>query len=664
MTLKAVLLVFSITIVAIASPFDTTLKEELSWLQDETFVISASKVKEELKKSTASVYIIDEETINTIGAHTLMEALYIVPGLDVVQSNIYVNQINVHGIQTFFSEKVLILLDGHSLNADLLDGGATNAYGNFPLDHVKRIEIIKSPSSALYGENAFMALINIITKEPKEIGKAKVSATLGSDNTYIANLLWGDSYDNFDIALDLNYYDTDGADVFVKEDAAKKSGYTHPYSKRYYANLFMQHASGIYLKSNYTHSKDGSRFGAVNILNNEDVSKREAWFIEAGYQYCFNEAYKLNTRFYRDFFQYNNKWRVYPAGMPTAEYTDGMLGYAGIDNIKTGVEAFMTFEHNAFTLVSGASYELQEIKNPWQKMNWNPVSGEPLTQVEDFSNPNTNYIVEQDRKFFALYGEVLYDFNDDLRLSSGIRYDHYSDFGGVFNPRLGLTYQIDTKTTLKLMYAEAFRAPTFAELYNINNPVSLGNRDLDPERINTLELTLQNDPITNLHLSLTLFQSRIDDIITIVGNTHVNQGAIATRGLEAQLKKDLNRGSYLLAHYTYQDPENSHTHETLPNIAKHTGYLALNYRINRYLNLYVDAKYTGTQTRLDGDPRESVKSTITDNAILLIKNFPIKTLQSKLFIDNIFNENRFNSCDPYDFPLAERSYGVEISYTF
>ena len=662
--MKKTLFFLSMATLVAANPFETTLKEEVSWLEDETFVISASKVKEEIKKTTASVFVIDEDTINQTGAQTLFEALRVVPGLGVSQSNIYVNKINARGIETLFSEKVLILLDGHSLNSDLLDGGATTPYSNFPLNHVKRIEVIKGPASALYGENAFTALINIITKEAKEIKGTQVSAVLGSNNTHIANVLFGKTYENFDLVFDLNYRDTDGAEMFVAHDAINRSGYTHPFSKRLYTNLSIKHESGFYIKANYNHAQDGPHYGVVFILNDEDKSTRDAWFLEMGYQHKINDAFTISARAYRDFFQYDNKWRVMPQGAPSAEYPEGMLGYVGLDNIKSGIETLITYSQNNMTLVSGVSYELQQIQNPWQKMNWNPVTGMPVSNMQDFSDPNTNYISENSREFFALYTEILYDLTKDLRLNAGMRYDHYSDFGGVFNPRIGAAWQLTEHNNLKLMYSEAFRAPTFSELYNINNPVSLGNPNLNPERVKTLELSFQNSSVENLEMSLTLFNSLINDIIIVSNYTHVNEGETSTKGFEATLKQNLYRGSYIVANYTYQNPENTKTSQTLPDIAKQLGYLALNYRVNRQLNLYIDAKYTGEQTRSDNDDRSKIDSSIINNVSLLIKDLFLKELQTKIFIYNVFNQNHFNSHTPYDYPLADRSYGVELSYKF
>jgi iron complex outermembrane receptor protein len=214
------------------------------------------------------------------------------------------------------------------------------------------------------------------------------------------------------------------------------------------------------------------------------------------------------------------------------------------------------------------------------------------------------------------------------------------------------------------MYGEAFRAPTFAELYNKNNPALVGNPDLDPERVKTLELNIQNSSIDNLEASLSIFKSTINDIITTANNTYVNQGKTTTRGLEAELKQTLHRGSYIVANYTFQNPKNEETSQDLENISKHEAYLALNCRINTYLNLYTDAKYTGKQTRSPTDTRDEVDSSITSNTTLLAKNLILKDLQMKFSVYNLLDEKSYDANSPYDYPLAGRSYMAELSYKF
>ena len=78
----------------------------------------------------------------------------------------------------------------------------------------------------------------------------------------------------------------------------------------------------------------------------------------------------------------------------------------------------------------------------------------------------------------------------DWYLTAGVRHDQYSDFGGTTNPRLALVWDTAYNLTSKLLYGQAFRPPSFSELYNINNPVGQGNPNLKPETNQSVELAL------------------------------------------------------------------------------------------------------------------------------------------------------------------------------
>ena len=222
-------------------------------MQEETFVISASRVKENIKKASASITVIDEDTIHKMGANNIMDILVTVPGLGVSQSNLYVDKITVRGIETWFSEKVLILLDGHSLNVDLLNGGATGAYKDIPVELIKRIEIIRGPASALYGENAFTALINIITKTAQDINGSKVVIKYGSDNTKIANLTFSKVFENFEIMTNFNYITSNGDARYIESDSVGNSGYSNPTLKSSNGYLSIIGKKGLYIKIGRAH---------------------------------------------------------------------------------------------------------------------------------------------------------------------------------------------------------------------------------------------------------------------------------------------------------------------------------------------------------------------------------------------------------------------------
>jgi len=646
----------------LANPFENTLDNEQKWLEEETFVVSASRVKEDIKKTAASVTVIDEKMIEAMGANTLMDVLRTVPGLGVHQSQIYVNEIESRGVKTWFSEKVLILLDGHSLNG-LRNGGATFQYDTINLENVKRIEVVRGPASALYGENAFTALINIITKKAEDIDGTIASLKMGSYNTQSYNLLFGKKIDDVSIAANLNYVRSDGYKAFIAQDSIGNSGYTNPTTDKTSLHLNVE-SKGFYFMGQYTDRKEGPRFGVAKVLSERTLFNYKSYFLEAGYKKELSQTFSLHTRLYYDNNTPKNKIEVFPKGFPAPIYTDGILAISSAEEEKKGVEALLTYKHDKITLISGLMYEKQSLSNPREVQNYHPITLAPFPTLVDLPEALRS-ITEVDREVYAFYTELLYDVNEDIRVTLGGRYDHFSDFGGNFSPRGGVTWQANDTNTFKFMYGEAFRAPTFAELYNRNNPTVIGNPDLNPEKIKTFELSCINSDIDNTELTLTLFHNNLSDIITINSTgQHINNGDIKTKGVEAEVKYNIGRGSFIMANYTYQDPHNETRNAPMPNVSKHKAYIGGNYRIDKMYNLYVDANYIGKQFRSGTDTRKEVGSSVITNATLLMKDIFVEDFKLRLSVYNIFDKQRYDSSTPFDYPLPERSFMAELTYKF
>jgi iron complex outermembrane receptor protein len=396
---------------------------------------------------------------------------------------------------------------------------------------------------------------------------------------------------------------------------------------------------------NFNNTKDKSKYGLMSVLNDIDYSKKEAILLETGYKSSLNKNLDIHARVYYDKFNVNNIWYMPYSSPSVLEYL--------YTTRKIGSEILLTYSGEGFSLVSGISYEKQSIKDPYQ--------GE-LNGAEE-----PNFIDEVDREVKALFSELLYDVNDDFRINAGIRYDHYSDFGSTINPRIGSTYSINKTNSLKLMFGKAFRAPTFAELYNKNNYAFVGNKNLKPETIRTTEITFINNDIDNTELTFTLFNSDIEDLILVDvsnANKYNNIGKIRTKGGKIELKYALYRGSYILANYSYQDAQNKTTNEEMPDVSQHLGYAALNYRAGRDYNLYIDANYRGKQTRATSSSRTAIKSSTIVNATLNIKDIFVDDMKMKLSINNIFNKTTYDSDTWMDYPVAKRSFLAVMSYNF
>jgi len=650
-------------VLLLSNPFSETLDSEQKWLEEETFVVSASRVKEDIKKTAASVTVIDAKMIETMGANTLLDVLRIIPGLGVHQSQIYINEIESRGVKTWFSEKVLILLDGHSLNS-LRNGGATLQYDTINLQNVERIEVIRGPASALYGENAFTALINIITKKAEDIDGTVASVRVGSFNTQSYNLLFGKKIEgDVSLSANLNYVKSDGYKAYIAQDTVGNSGYTNPTTDKTSLHLKVD-SKGFYFVGQYTDRKEGPHFGVTKVLNDRTEYNYKSYFLEVGYKNTLTEALSLHTRLYYDNSTPNNQIEVFPKGFPAPVYTDGILAISSIEEEKKGVEALITYKKEKVTIVSGMMYEKQALSNPREIQNYHPITLAPFSGMVDLSK-ELRSIREVDREVYAFYAELLYDINEDIRVTLGGRYDNFSDFGGNFSPRGGITWQANDTNTFKFMYGEAFRAPTFAELHNQNNPAVVGNPNLNPENIKTFELSCVNSDIDNTEITFTLFHNDLSNIISLdsMGN-HVNDGNMETQGVEAEIKYNLGRGSYIIGNYTYQDPQNKTNNASMANVSKHKGYMGANYRIAKGYNLYVDANYIGKQFRDKEDVREAVEGSVVVNTTLLMKEVFVKDLKLRISVYNILDEQIYDSATPFDYPLPERSFMAELTYKF
>jgi len=147
---------------------DDALEEELRYLKAETYVITASRIPENIKKTASSVTVITDRQIRQMGARNLIDVLETVPGWSNYYSFNGFNLANARGIASLSTSAILVMINSHPLNENW-SGGALYTYDTMPLDNIKRIEFVRGPGSALYGANAFAGVINIITKEAEDV---------------------------------------------------------------------------------------------------------------------------------------------------------------------------------------------------------------------------------------------------------------------------------------------------------------------------------------------------------------------------------------------------------------------------------------------------------------------------------------------------------------
>ena len=280
---------------------------------------------------------------------------------------------------------------------------------------------------------------------------------------------------------------------------------------------------------------------------------------------------------------------------------------------------------------------------------------------------------ENNRTVFAVFLQDQWKVTDNIGLTLGIRYDHYSDFGSSTNPRAAFVWGIIPKLHLKVLYGRAFLAPSFHETYLLNNPLIIGSKDLDPVTIQTFEIGATYNISEHITGNIAYFYNKDDDVIIPEIQPDPNEPATYTngegdivQGIELELNANFEERFQAYANYTFRDTEDQLTHAEIPFASKHLARLGVNLPMTSYCNANIQAAFVGEKPREVGDDREPVESYMLVDATLTAKNF-YKRLELFASVHNLFDKEYFNpslaDSFPGDYPMPGRTFLAGVRYT-
>lgn len=655
---------------------DAQIDEELKWLKAETEIITATKRKTSVRKAPAVATVITADEIRTMGARDIMDVLKTVPGFGVSTNVSGGYMFEVRGVRTAENEKILLMIDGHRMNFPFW--GGIGEFNMLSVENIKQIEVIRGPGSALYGTNAFVAAINIITKDADDTDGVEVSAAGGSFDTKKISLVGGKSFEKFEIAGSIYHVDSEGprlnidADRFAGKPYSKTPGETDSYLEQ--TEVFLKASYGdLMFTGQYFDKERGTYIGFGNALTDGSVYPHKNFWAELAYSHSFTDKVSMNFRIHYDRFEETDKTRlmVFPEGYPG--FPEGMSGYPSFKNRTVGAEIQSDLDlFKGNHLIAGFNYEYIEQYDVRRSANFDPWTGAPLGSVQDISSWG-NFNKDVTRKVWAVYLQDEWEITDGLNLTAGVRHDHYDDFGSTSNPRLGLVWSFLKDADIKLLYGQAFRSPSFQELYNDGNLSVLGSPNLEPEEIKTYEAALGYRFKNSHGINITYFHNDIDNLIIRDAASpahYLNMGGAEIEGIEVGISGAYSADNYWKLSYTWQDPHNADTDEGLPNVPYHRAALSLNWGITKYLNAHTDILWTGERPRVSGDARGDMPSYTTVDLSLIARNF-YKGLEIQGTVHNLFNEE-YEDPDtsgaacliPGDYPREGISVSAEIRYRF
>ncbi len=520
-------------------------KDSLALYSDTVFV-TANKSERQVKNISVPISLVSGKSIIQAGNTRLSDVLREQTGITLTSG--FGAGVQLQGLNPDYT---IILIDGEPLigrTAGVLD------LNRIAVGNIQKIEIVKGPSSSLYGSEAMAGVINIIT-DKKNTDALAANIRYGSYNTKDGNISITKRLNKISAQTFYNYYSTDGFSVRPNSN----NRFITPISR----TTFTQNLQ--YRFSDKT-SIDGSlRYNTENIKSIIAVA--------------------------------NNGTTIYSNGNEKNNDLNGsiVLNHRFNEKIKTKLNTYYTqFESKQDLLtVSGNPYNdlfQQNFKRIENQTEWkinsslNTIAG--FGWIKEQVNSSRYDNIDSAKTNTIKYAFNQWEWNNGEKwvANAGFRYDQNQNFASAFSPKLSLMYKANTHLRFKLSIGRGFKAPDFRQLYlnftnsaagnysvfgaveaqkvinKLNQLGQIGNlfsnyyqlKKLEPEYATGIHFSAEWEPNQNNELQFQIFRNDINNLIDVqqVGNyisgsqiySYLNIKNAFTQGFEIEAKQKYRNG--------------------------------------------------------------------------------------------------------------------------
>ena len=599
---------------AAAFPFTTFADEPM-----EMTIVTPTRMPQQLDQTIADTTIIDEQEIRDSGATDVPTLLQTLAGIEFSQSGGLGKQSSLY-MRGTNSNQVLVLLDGVRINSATT--GAT-AIDQLVLDQVERIEVVRGNASSLYGSEAIGGVIQIFTRKGKGVPSANISGGVGSHDTQRLTAGYGgeseDTSYNLQVSKDKTAGETAINPAIVPTVNPDKDGYDN-----------------TSLSGNVRHAFNAGNTLAASIFRSRG---------DVQYDNAFGAATDQDTA--RSTI---SKYSLTSDNRPGEEWSSKLQLTQGEDDYRSYFNGAQTY------YVSTTNRQVG-----WQNTLAVNTSGNVLLGLENLEQhvaSDTAY-VQTSRTVNSLLAGYAGNYSVH-QVQANIRQDRYSDFG-VANTGLlgyGLVFADGWRATASV--SNAFKAPTFNDMYWPSAWGYQGNPDLKPERSRNLEFGLHYEA-SGQHASLVYFDNRIHDMIDPGITTPVNVNRAQINGLELTASGQAGDTGLKLA-LTLQNPRDALTGQKLLHRAKYFANLYLSHQYQEWRgavewrlsgaradNFTAPSTFVTTREKLGGYGLVNVSAHYRIN----------KETRLSLSADNVFDKNYMLV---YGYNTPGRAFFASIDY--
>ena len=512
---------------------DQAVEWDISYAETIT-VYSASRRRERIVEAPAAVTVVSEQELEREAAHgQVAKVLEFTPGVELTQSGLYDFNLNTRGFNSSLNRRVPSLVDGRDPSVPFLM--STDWPSMSSMEDIASVEMVRGPSAALYGANAFNGIINMTTKQPRYSQGGNVRLTGGEPSTFRGDLRWAgalseanylklvgsftqsdDFYQARTAASGVEYSRFCGPveandpnrNCFQRPEAVAPSRFDDELWQaglrfdHYFADNFMtieggtNHAEGPVIQTG---------IGRVQILETDRPWGR----------------FNFSSQHWNVLAYYNE--RDAPRQTALASGANLVLDET---SWATEVQGNIGFAGDRGQLIGGVSYKDEDIDTR------NDAGQSTLTAFNPVGTERT-----------AAYAQVEYAFTDKIKVVAASRYDDADIHDAEFSPKLAFVLSPTANQTIRLSYNQAFQSPNYSELFlaapagapitsfaPLNAAVlaatgvnlglatipvrAAGNPNLDVERIETFEIGYSGIIGGKAYLTLDYYNSTLEDFVT------------------------------------------------------------------------------------------------------------------------------------------------------
>jgi len=501
---------------------------------EEEVVVGAAKREQSLGTVASAVTVITGDQLRRFGYRSMAEALRGVAGIYIVDDRM-VERVGIRGVQILgdANTRILVLIDGSPLNepwSQFVDGSTALPVN---LDDVSRIEVIRGPVSSIYGTNAFLGIINIVSLEADKAPRAYGRTSVNSYGTVGGNAAFGYGSVNRQIRGTLGFTQRFGESVtYADFKDAMFTGATDADAMRALIGSVTVNFDRVFFQirgDDRERELPGAPYDST-LGSNENHNRDQQILAELGYTRDITERFTLAGRTYLDRYRFSGQ-RNY--GEKNFETTGDSLWFGG----EIRALADLLPQKNLLALTAGVSVEQTYTSAKSQPP---PTATDPMPMEQK---------VDKDFSIAGIYAEASSEPKPWLGVTVGVRNDRNSEFEDRISPRAAVFLHKGDDYGLKLLYAQGFRNPSIFEAFYKDGqyftPELAGDRtSLVPEDIKSYEVVVYGRPFPGAKVRLSGWEWRMNNLLrkdeyfeATLNQRQVyffNTGRLVSRGLELE----------------------------------------------------------------------------------------------------------------------------------